>query len=107
MGQTAWWATVAALVVATLVVAAMTQMSMLVLLPVLTAGLAMGWIMHSTGSRQYPWAVPLALVILIAHEARGDNHFAAVTLVLFVAMTAHAREARRGQATRHEPVTQG
>lgn len=100
LGLMRWWTlTIGVLVLATGVVAATTQMSWLVLLPVLTAGLVMGWIMHSTGSRKYPWAVPLALGLVIAHEARGDSNFAAVMLVLFVATIVHAREARRESDT--------
>lgn len=107
MGQKLWWATVAVLAVGTGVLAATTQMSWLVLLPVLAFGGVMAWVMHSTGSWRYPWAVALGLVALIVHEARGGDHFALVVLFLTVAMIAHVREARRGQAARYGPVTQG
>ena len=94
-----WWlATVGVLSVCAIVAAAVGQVPYLVAIPVAACGAIMAWIMYSTGSDAYPWAVGLALVALIAHEAVGGQNLGVVVAGLAVALIAHGTQARRRSA---------
>ena len=91
----AWLGTVVALGVLAVGMILTTSAPWLALLPVLSFGLVMAWVQHTTGSDHYPWGVALGLVANLAAEATGGRFFLATVLLLTVMAVVHTRRMRQ------------